>query len=43
MKANTYGFNQVVVRDLREKMVNDMGSNVVVDIVDPSVIPIKGS
>lgn len=28
---------------LREKMMNDMGSNVMVDVVDPSIVTIKCS
>lgn len=31
----------MIVWDLREEMVNDMGSNVMVDVVDPSIIAIE--
>lgn len=31
----------MVMRDLREKVVNHMSPNVVVDVVDPSVVPVE--
>jgi hypothetical protein len=30
----------MVVRDLREEVMNDVGADVVVDVVDPAVVPV---
>ena len=40
MKAAAYSFDKMVVRDLREEVVDDMGADVVVDVVDPAVVPV---
>jgi len=32
----------VIVWYLREKVMNDMGSNVMVDVIDPSIVTING-
>ena len=32
----------MVVWDLREKMMNDMSANVMVDVVDPPIVPVHG-
>jgi hypothetical protein len=37
----SYRLNKMVMWDLWEKMMNDMGSNVMVYVVDPPVVPIK--
>lgn len=37
---STHSLNQVVVGYLREEMMNHMGSNVMVNVVDPPIIPI---
>ena len=36
-----YRLDKMVMRDLREKMMNDMRANVVVYVVDQTVVPIK--
>ena len=36
------GFVQAIVRDLREHMVHNMGSNVVMDMIDKAVVPVEG-
>ena len=36
-----YRLDKIVMRDLREKMVNDMSANVMVYVVDQPVVPIK--
>ena len=38
--AAAYSFDKMVVRDLREEVVDDMGADVVVDVVDPAVVPV---
>ncbi|GJN28520.1 hypothetical protein PR202_gb16658 [Eleusine coracana subsp. coracana] len=38
----TYSFDEVVVWDLGEEVVDDMGADVMVDLVDPAVIPVNG-
>lgn len=37
----SYRLNKMVMWDLWEKMMNDMGSNVMMYVVDPPVVPIK--
>jgi len=41
-EAHAYCFYEMVVRDLREEVVDDMGADVVVDLVDPAVVPVHG-
>jgi hypothetical protein len=36
-----YRFDEMVMWDLREKMVDDMSPDVMVDVVEPSVVPVK--
>jgi hypothetical protein len=31
----------MVMRDLREEVMDDMSSDVVMDVVDPSVVPVE--
>jgi hypothetical protein len=31
----------MVMRDLREKVMDDMSSNIMMDVVDQSIVPIK--
>lgn len=38
---NTHCFYQVVVWYLREEMMYDMSSDIMVDVVDPSIVPIE--
>jgi len=37
----TYCLYEMVMWDLREEMVDDMSPNVMVDVVDPSVVPVE--
>lgn len=32
----------MVMRDLREEVMNDVGSDIMVDVVNPPIIPIEG-
>ena len=38
---DTHRFYQVIVRDLRKQMVNHMCSNIMVNIVNPSIVAVK--
>ena len=40
-QADSYRLNEMVMRDLGEKVVDDMSSNVMMDIVDQSIVPIE--
>lgn len=39
---NTNRLNQVVMGDLRKKMVYHMGTNIMVDVVYPSIVTVNG-
>jgi hypothetical protein len=40
--ADSYSLNEMVMRDLREKVMDNMSSNIMMDVVDQSIVPIKG-
>lgn len=35
-----YRLNKVIVRDLREEMMDNVGANVMVNVVDPAIVTI---
>jgi hypothetical protein len=39
--ADSYSLNEMVMRDLREKVMDNMSSNIMMDVVDQSIVPIK--
>lgn len=41
MVTDTHSFYQVIVRDLRKQMMNHMRSNIMVNVVNPSIVAIK--
>jgi hypothetical protein len=38
---NTYRFYEIVVRDLREQMMDNMCPNIMMDIIEPSIISVN--
>jgi hypothetical protein len=40
-RGNPYRLDEMVMRDLREEVMDDMSSDVVMDVVDPSVVPVE--
>lgn len=40
-ERDTHCFYQVIVWDLRKEMMNHMSSDIMMDVVDPSVVAIK--
>jgi len=39
--GNSYRLNEMVMRDLGEEVMDDMSSNVMMDIVDQSIVPVE--
>ena len=39
--GDTHRFYQVIVRDLRKQMMNHMCSNIMVNVINPSIVTIK--